>query len=103
VLGGLQEVGGGTSEEEDSLVSAPTVFGVAPRNTRYLRIDAVNDGTYGSPNCIELRAVKMYNKRCPVSCDDIEESGKNMGDGTYAVDTESIGLGGSGNALECTF
>ncbi|MCA9534358.1 MAG: hypothetical protein KC593_11785 [Myxococcales bacterium] len=61
-LGAERAVGPGRHDTTDgSLVTAPTriVFGEVAE-TRYLRIEARNDGSYGDENYIELRSVKLF-------------------------------------------
>lgn len=54
-------VGAGSNVSGDGLtVSTPTVLSVKPSLTRYILIEAQNDGTLGDPDYVELRAVKLF-------------------------------------------
>jgi hypothetical protein len=55
------DVGAGETTNGGATVTNPTVFNLdTPISTRYLRIDARNDGSQSSSNYIELRAVKAW-------------------------------------------
>ena len=54
-------VGVGSNVSGDGeTVSTPTVLSVKPSLTRYILIEAQNDGTLGDPDYVELRAVKLF-------------------------------------------
>lgn len=60
-LTGFEFVGAGRNMSFDGLtVSEPTVLSVEPSLTRYILIEAQNDGTLGDPDYIELRSVKLF-------------------------------------------
>ena len=57
----FKSVGAGNNVSGDGVtVSKPTVLSVKPSLTRYIRIEAQNDGTLGDAGYVELRAVKLF-------------------------------------------
>jgi hypothetical protein len=67
LLGGFETVGAGTDVNSDAVtVTDPAAIGYGtPLTTRYVRIEAINDGTLGDAGYIELRAVKLMGERHP--------------------------------------
>lgn len=60
-LTGFEPVETGRDMSLDGLtVAEPTVLSVEPSLTRYILIEAQNDGTLGDPSYIELRSVKLF-------------------------------------------
>ena len=49
----------GPGEDHDTFVSDPSHFDVSA-STRYIKIMAFNDGSYGNENYIELKGVKLF-------------------------------------------
>jgi hypothetical protein len=57
----FKSVGAGSNVSGDGVtVSKPTVLSVKPSRTRYILIEAQNDGTFGDPDYVELRVVKLF-------------------------------------------
>ena len=60
-LTGFEPIGGGRNVSADGLtVGDPAILSVEPSLTRYLLIEARNDGTLGDESYIELRSVKLF-------------------------------------------
>jgi hypothetical protein len=58
---GFETIGAGTDQDGDGLVVLdPTVLGVVPSVTRYVKIEARNDGTLEDEGYIEVRCVKLF-------------------------------------------
>ncbi len=60
VTGGFASVGAGSTTDDGTSVGGPTVLAVGWHHTRYLRVQARNDGSLGSGSYIELRSLKLY-------------------------------------------
>jgi hypothetical protein len=56
---GISPIGAGTLEADES-VTLPPVLALGSRTSRYIKIEAYNDGTLGNGNWIELRSLKLY-------------------------------------------
>lgn len=58
---GFEPIGAGRDDLGDgTLVSDPTVLPTGPHVTRYVRVEARNDGSLGSADYIELRSLKLF-------------------------------------------
>jgi len=55
----MSNVSIGTSQSDTTVVN-PTVFTFPPVRSRYMRIEAANDGSNGDPAFIEIRQLKAY-------------------------------------------
>jgi hypothetical protein len=57
----FEPIGAGTDVNGDALVVGdPTVFSTGPRVTRYVRVEARNDGTHDEGDYTELRSLKLF-------------------------------------------
>ena len=65
---GFEAIGEGTDVNGDGLVVGdPTVLSTGPRVTRYVRLEAMNDGSNPDDDgsYIELREVKLFSVSAP--------------------------------------
>ena len=83
ITAGFELVGPGAIA--GNTVTQPTVVTYASRTTRYLRVEARNDGRYGSGNYLELRALKMFSSACTNGCAGIKAAQPSAPDGVYAI------------------
>ncbi|MEZ4368059.1 MAG: fibrinogen-like YCDxxxxGGGW domain-containing protein [Kofleriaceae bacterium] len=81
---GYEAVGAGV--QAGNTVTSPSSYSYGNQTTRYLRIEARNDGSLGSPNYLELRAVKMFQTACPSSCRDVLTAAPGSPDGVYTIE-----------------
>lgn len=58
--GDFVAIGAGGTTDAGLTVTDPTVIAVGSRTSRYVRVEARNDGTHGSHGYIELRAIKLF-------------------------------------------
>jgi hypothetical protein len=70
----------------------PTVIDVGAQTSRYLRLEARNDGRYGDAGYIELRSVKLFSSgtECGQSCSKPFSEGWTV-TGDYALDVDGCG------------
>jgi hypothetical protein len=60
INGGFSSIGQGSTEDEGLTVGDPTVINVGSRETRYLRVEARNDGSLLEADYLELRSIKLF-------------------------------------------
>lgn len=56
---------GSSSSIDDIVVEDPTVISTGPQVTRYVRLEARNDGSLGDESYIEIRSVKLFSVSAP--------------------------------------
>jgi hypothetical protein len=56
---GVSDVGAGVLETNGG-VTAPTVLSLGARSSRYIKVEAYNNGTHGDGGYIELRSLKLF-------------------------------------------
>ena len=61
ITSGMTAVGAGALDLGSGLIKSPLIFQpLSPVTTRYLKIHAMNDGSLGNINYIELRSVRAF-------------------------------------------
>lgn len=80
---GFETVGPGALA--GNTVSQPTNYYYGPQHTRYLRVEARNDGSYGAGNWLEIRSIKMFNLSCQRSCPAVLSANPAAPSGIYTV------------------
>ena len=60
VSNGFESIGAGMTSDDGETVSDPTAIALGSWQSRYVRIEARNDGSYGGSNYIELRSIKLF-------------------------------------------
>jgi len=60
ITGGFTSIGEGTTADEGLTVGDPKVIGVGVRKSRYVRVEARNDGSLTEPDYVELRSIKLF-------------------------------------------
>ncbi|MDX2189002.1 MAG: LamG-like jellyroll fold domain-containing protein, partial [Bacteroidota bacterium] len=95
-------------------VTLPTIFNFATVSTRYLKFEFRNDGRYGNPSYIEVRAVKAFGPSitpCTFGCADagtsapvtlnVYDGGGNVSTaaGIVSISSQEIDLVGNGNPI----
>lgn len=80
---GFETVGPGAVA--GNTVSQPTNYYYGPQRTRYLRVEARNDGSFGFGNWLEIRSIKMFNLSCQRSCPAVLSANPAAPSGIYTV------------------
>ena len=57
---GWEAVAAGATDDLGLTVTAPTVIATGAQQARYLRVEAMNDGTLGDEGYIEIRTIKLF-------------------------------------------
>ncbi len=57
---GFEIVGMGATADDGLTVSDPTVIELGSQDSRYVRVEARNDGTRDFPDYVELRSIKLF-------------------------------------------
>jgi hypothetical protein len=60
INGGFTAIGQGTTADEGLTVGEPKVIGVGSRKSRYVRVEARNDGSLTEADYVELRSLKLF-------------------------------------------